>query len=241
MKKAITLFSGGLDSSTVLAIANQENYLNYALSFDYNQRHKVELEVASKFIAKNDKKFNIIEHKVAKIDLSIFSTSALLNQSLEVLKNRDISEIKHEISSDKVPNTYVPARNTIFLAFAFGYAETIGADAIFVGVNAVDYSGYPDCRPQFISAFQNLINIAGANNNSKNLQIKAPLIKMSKSDIIKKGIELGVDYSLTHSCYDPIIVKNNFGLIEKIKSCQKCDSCLLRNQGFNEANIIDLV
>ena len=210
MKKAITLFSGGLDSSTVLAIANQENYLNYALSFDYNQRHKVELEVASKFIAKNVKKFNIAEHKVAKIDLSIFSTSALLNQSLKVLKNRDISEIKHETSSDKLPNTYVPARNTIFLAFAFGYAETIGADAIFVGVNAVDYSGYPDCRPQFISAFQNLINIAGANNNSKSLQIKAPLIKMSKSDIIKKGIEIGVDYSLIHSCYDPIIVKNNY-------------------------------
>lgn len=241
MKKAITLFSGGLDSSTVLAIANQENYLNYALSFDYNQRHKVELEVASKFIAKNSEKFNIIEHKVAKIDLSIFSTSALLNQSLEVLKNRDLSDIKQETSSDKVPNTYVPARNTIFLAFAFGYAETIGADAIFVGVNAVDYSGYPDCRPQFISAFQSLINIAGANNNSKSLQIKAPLIKMSKADIIKKGTELGVDYSMTHSCYDPIIVRNNFDEIERIISCKKCDSCLLRNQGFNEANIIDSV
>jgi 7-cyano-7-deazaguanine synthase len=241
MKKAITLFSGGLDSSTVLAIANQENYLNYALSFDYNQRHKVELEVASKFIANNSKKFNIIEHKVAKIDLSIFANSALLNQSLEVLKNRDLSDIKQETSSDKVPNTYVPARNTIFLAFAFGYAETIGADAIFVGVNAVDYSGYPDCRPQFISAFQSLINIAGANNNSKSLQIKAPLIKMSKADIIKKGTELGVDYSMTHSCYDPIIVRNNFDEIERIISCKKCDSCLLRNQGFNEANIIDSV
>ena len=224
MKKAIILLSGGLDSATVLAIAKKLNFELYALSFSYGQRHEIELESAKK-IAKN---FDAKQHKIAKIDLRIFGNSALTDE-IEVPKNRDISDNK------TIPITYVPARNTIFLSYALAWAEVVGAFDIFIGANAVDYSGYPDCRPEFIQAFENLANLATAAGvkNECRIKINAPLIKMSKKEIITAGIVLGVDYSKTHSCYDPI-AKNN-----KIYSCGHCDSCKLRIDGFAAANLRD--
>ncbi len=220
--KAVVLLSGGLDSTTTLAIAQKQGFEVYALSFDYGQRHRVELERA-KEIAQN---FSVEDHQIMTIDLRQFGGSALTD-SIDVPKNRDEDEMSAEI-----PITYVPARNTIFLSFCLAYAEVKNAQNIFLGVNAVDYSGYPDCRPEFIAAFETLANLAtkaGVEGKEK-LKIHTPLIQLTKAEIILKGIELGVDYSLTHSCYNPA---------EDGKACGSCDSCLLRLKGFNEAGFED--
>jgi len=219
MKKAIVLLSGGLDSTTVLAIAKNLGYETYALSFSYGQRHEIELKSAE-IIAK---KFGVKEHKTAKIDLRIFGNSSLTSE-IEVPKDQDLSQ-------KNIPSTYVPARNTIFLSYALAYAEVTGAFDIFIGVNAVDYSGYPDCRPDFINAFENLANLATAvgSENKGNFKIHTPLISMSKKEIIENGIALGVDYSLTHSCYDPILKD------DEVIACGHCDSCRLRLDGFEAA------
>ncbi len=220
MKKAVILLSGGLDSITVSAIAKKE-YDLYALSFLYGQRHNVELEFAKKIV----KEHSIKEHKIANIDLGIFGHSALVDKSLKIPKNQDVNNQKD------IPITYVPARNTIFLSFALAYGEVIGASDIFIGANAIDYSNYPDCRPEFIKAFELLANKATATGD--NFKIHAPLIELTKAQIIKTGLDLGVDYSIAHSCYDPI----KQGL--EFYACSKCDSCLLRLQGFAENGIKD--
>src|ERR1051325_10462197 len=221
MKHAIVLLSGGLDSATTLAIARSQDYETYALSFDYGQRHKRELDAAKK-IAKS---LGAKKHLVVKIDNQIFSGSALTDD-IEVPKLRSEKEI-----AAGIPITYVPARNTIFLAHALAWAETIGAGHIFIGANAIDYSGYPDCRPEFIALFETVANIATkAGIEGARLQIHAPLIKMSKAEIIRKAIELGVDLSLTHSCYDPL---------PDGRACGECDSCRLRQKGFREAGTED--
>jgi len=218
--KAILLLSGGLDSATVAAIAKKSGFEIYALSFDYGQRHKTELESAKKIAELS----RFAEHKIAKIDLRIFGGSALTS---------DIP--MPTVPSIAIPITYVPARNTIFLSYALAYAEVVGAFDIFVGVNVVDYSGYPDCRPDFIRAFEKLANLATAVGveGKGEFKIHAPLIKMSKKEIIEAGIKLGVDYSQTHSCYDPIMRD------EKIYACGKCESCQLRLAGFASANLSD--
>ena len=221
-KKAIILLSGGLDSATVLAIAKDLGYENYALSFAYGQRHKIELESADRVA----REYQVAQHKIAEIDLRIFGHSALTDE-IDVPKDRDVE------NNDDVPITYVPARNTIFLSYCLAYAEVIGAYDIFIGANAVDYSGYPDCRPQFIEAFENLANNATIAKDK--FKIHAPLIKMGKDEIITKGLELGVDYSQTHSCYDPIIENG------KVISCGKCDSCILRLEGFRKAGKKDSI
>lgn len=222
-KKAIVLLSGGLDSTTALAIAKNKGFDVYTLSFDYGQRHKIELSLAKKIA----KKYLVKEHKIAKIDLRIFGGSALTSE-ISVPKNQKILQ-------NKIPITYVPARNTIFLSYALAYAEVIGAFDIFIGVNAIDYSGYPDCRPDFIKTFTKLAKLATAAGveNKGNFKIHTPLIKLSKKEIIQLGIKNGVDYSMTHSCYDPIVMG------KKIISCGKCDSCKLRLEGFNAANLKD--
>ena len=221
--RAIVLLSGGLDSATVLAIARNEGYAVHALSFRYGQRHAVELEAARRVAAQ----FAVAEHVVAEIDLRIFGGSAL-TADIAVPKARSLDEMAHDI-----PVTYVPARNTVFLAFALAYAETRGASDIFLGVNALDYSGYPDCRPAYIAAFERMANLAtkaGVEGNQQ-LLIHTPLIELSKAQIIRRGLALGVDYALTHSCYDPVN-----GL-----ACGQCDSCLLRLKGFAEAGVADPV
>jgi 7-cyano-7-deazaguanine synthase len=221
MKRAVVLLSGGIDSSTTLAIAIAEDYEPYALSFDYGQRHHIEMEAARRVANSLGTK----EHRIAKIDLRVFGGSALTDD-VDVPKRRSEPEIAHGI-----PATYVPARNTIFLAYALAWAEVIPASDIFLGVNAIDYSGYPDCRPEFIQAFQTLANLATkAGVEGTRFQIHTPLIKFSKAEIIRKAIELGVDLSLTHSCYHP----SPEGL-----ACGQCDSCLLRLKGFREAEIKD--
>ena len=220
--KAVVLLSGGLDSTTTLAIAQKEGFEVYALSFDYGQRHKVELERAREIA----QKFAVIDHQIMTIDLRQFGGSALTD-SIDVPTHRDEKEM-----SAKIPITYVPARNTIFLSFCLAYAEVKNAQNIFLGVNAVDYSGYPDCRPEFIAAFETLANLAtkaGVEGKEK-LKIHTPLIQLTKAEIILKGLELGVDYSLTHSCYNPA---------EDGASCGSCDSCLLRLKGFNDAGFED--
>ncbi|MBU6339481.1 MAG: 7-cyano-7-deazaguanine synthase QueC [Rickettsiales bacterium] len=224
-KKAIVLLSGGLDSTTTLAIAKNKGFEVYALSFDYGQRHEVELKSAKKIA----KKFLVKEHKIAKIDLRTFGGSALTS-TIAVPKNQ-------KILTNIIPITYVPARNTIFLSYALAYAEVIGAFDIFIGVNAVDYSGYPDCRPDFIKTFAKLAKLATAAGveNKGRFTIHTPLLKLTKKEIIKLGIKNGVDYSLTHSCYDPIVNNN------KIISCGKCDSCKLRLEGFRSANLKDKI
>ena len=223
--KAIVLLSGGLDSTTVLAIAKNLGFETYALSFDYGQRHEIELKSAQKIAAK----FAAKEHKIAKIDLRIFGGSALTDE-IAVPKHLPLPT-PHPL----IPITYVPARNTVFLSYALAYAEVIGAFDIFIGVNAVDYSGYPDCRPKFIEAFENLANLATAAGveNKGRFRIHAPLLTMSKKEIIEEGIRLGVDYSLTHSCYDPIFHEG------EIHACGACDSCRLRLAGFEAANVKD--
>ena len=208
MKRAVVLLSGGIDSTTTLAMAIAEGYEAYALSFDYGQRHEIEIGAARRVAESLGAK----EHRIAKIDLRVFGGSALTDD-VAVPKQRSQPEIAHGI-----PVTYVPARNTIFLAYALAWAEVIPANDIFIGVNAIDYSGYPDCRPEFIEAFENLANVGTkAGVEGRPFQIHTPLIKLSKADIIRKGFELGVDFSLTHSCYDP----TPEGL-----ACGECDSCL---------------
>jgi 7-cyano-7-deazaguanine synthase len=219
MKRAIVLVSGGLDSATTMAIANRDGFRAHALSFDYGQRHKLELE-AAKRVARS---LGAADHRIAQIDLRIFGGSALTGE-MAVPKNR-------ETKTNSIPVTYVPARNTIFLSYALAWCEALGAADIFIGANAIDYSGYPDCRPEFISAFEKLAGLATkAGVEGVKFQIHAPLISMSKADIIRKGAELGVDFSITHSCYDPTAE----GL-----ACGECDSCRLRLAGFREAGIAD--
>jgi 7-cyano-7-deazaguanine synthase len=216
-RKAVMLLSGGLDSATVLAIARSQGYEPYALSFSYGQRHIWELEAAARVAAA----IGAVEHKVAQIDLRIFGDSAL-TADIAVPKGRGMEEMGHGI-----PITYVPARNTIFLSFALAWAEVLGSSDIFIGVNALDYSGYPDCRPEFIEAFEKMANFAtkAGVEGHQALKIHTPLIAMSKAEIIAKGIELGVDYALTSSCYDPSATG---------EPCGQCDSCLLRQKGFRE-------
>ena len=221
MKHAVVLLSGGLDSATTLGIARSRGYETYALSFDYGQRHRQELDAARKIANSLAAK----EHRIIKIDNQIFAGSALIND-VDVPKSRSEEEIGRGI-----PPTYVPARNTIFLAHALAWAETIPAGHIFIGANAIDYSGYPDCRPEFIALFETLANVgtkAGA--EGARIQIHAPLIKLSKAEIIRKAVELNVDLSLTHSCYDPT---------PDSRACGECDSCQLRLKGFREAGVTD--
>lgn len=223
-KRAICLLSGGLDSATSLAFARRDGYECYCLSFDYGQRHSVEL-TAARAVAES---LGAKEHRVATIDLRLFGGSALTAE-IAVPKGRSQSDM-----GSGIPVTYVPARNTIFLSFALAYAEVAGAEAIFMGVNAIDYSGYPDCRPEFIRAFENLANLAtkAAIEGKTHLTVRTPLIHMSKADIVRAAVDLGVDLSLTHSCYDP----DANGM-----PCGECDSCLLRRKGFEEAGIQDPV
>ena len=219
---AICLLSGGLDSTTCLAIARQAGFDCYCLSFDYGQRHRVELEAAERVASSLGAK----EHRTAVIDLRVFGGSALTS-ALDVPKDRDESTMSGEI-----PITYVPARNTIFLSFALAYAEVTGSAHIFLGVNAIDYSGYPDCRPEFIEAFERMANLAtkaGVEGRTR-IRIETPLLRMGKAEIVRKAIELGVDLSLTHSCYDPDA---------EGRACGRCDSCLLRRKGFEEADVTD--
>jgi 7-cyano-7-deazaguanine synthase len=221
-KKAVVLLSGGLDSTTALAIALAEGYEVYAMSFRYGQRHSVELESARR-IAQG---VGVARHLVADIDLRAIGGSALTDE-IEVPKSRSTGEM-----AAGIPVTYVPARNTIFLSFALSWAEALGAADIFIGVNALDYSGYPDCRPEYIEAFERMANLAtkaGVEGRMR-LKIHTPLITMTKAEIIRRGLALGVDYSLTHSCYDPAAD----GL-----ACGRCDSCLLRRKGFAEAGARD--
>ena len=218
MSKAVILLSGGLDSTTVLAIAKSQGYDCYALSFDYGQKQRSELD-SSISIAK---KSNVIEHRIMKISLSDIGGSALTDQSIDVPKYSE---------SNEIPITYVPARNTIFLSFALAWAEVVDCQTIFIGVNALDYSGYPDCRPEFIEAFENMANLATKKSvEGDRIQIKTPLISMTKAEIIKKGLGLGVDYSETTSCYDA----NTLG-----EACGECDACVLRKIGFENANVQD--
>ncbi|MEP6685250.1 MAG: 7-cyano-7-deazaguanine synthase QueC [Verrucomicrobiota bacterium] len=221
MKRAVVLVSGGLDSTTALAICAHEGFETYALSFAYGQRHEIEVAAARRVA----KALRAHEHRVAEIDLGIFGGSALTDQ-IAVPKARSQNEIKVGI-----PVTYVPARNTIFLAYALAYAEAIGAQDIFIGVNAIDYSGYPDCRPEYIAAFEKLANLATkAGTEGVRFRVHTPLISLSKGEIIRRGLELGVDFSLTHSCYDP----GPDGI-----ACGQCDSCQLRLQGFRDAGARD--
>jgi 7-cyano-7-deazaguanine synthase len=220
-KKAIVLLSGGLDSSTTLAIARNEGYELYALSFRYGQRHMQEVEAATR-IARS---IGVTRHVTLDIDLRSFGHSALTD-AIDVPKGKSPSEIAKDI-----PVTYVPARNTIFLSFALAFAESVDARDIFIGVNARDYSGYPDCRPEFIAAFERLANLATkAGVEGRSFAIHAPLIAMTKSQIIRTGISLGVDYSLTTTCYDPA---------EDRKACGLCEACILRLEGFREAGLKD--
>jgi 7-cyano-7-deazaguanine synthase len=216
MKRAVVLLSGGLDSVTALAIAKQEGYECYTLSFDYGQRHRAELN-ASVLLSKQ---LSASEHKTINIDLRSIGGSALTD---------DIAV--PETMEEGIPITYVPARNTVFLSIALGWAEVLDAEAIFVGVNAVDYSGYPDCRPQFIEAFEKLANVATkAGVEGHKLTVHAPLINMTKAEIVQKGTELGIDYSQTVSCYQAD---------EQGRACGRCDSCKLRKQGFTDAGLAD--
>lgn len=224
MKKAVVLLSGGVDSATTLAVARSGGFALWALSFRYGQRHMVELEAARR-IARHE---GVVEHLIVDIDLRRIGGSALTSD-LAVPKNRSVKEMGKDI-----PVTYVPARNTIFLSYALAWAEVIGSSDIFIGVNALDYSGYPDCRPEYIQAYERMANLAtkaGVEGKQK-LTIHAPLIRLNKAQIILKGVELGVDYSLTHSCYDPEASG---------AACGQCDSCLLRLKGFQEAGIEDAI
>ena len=219
MPKAVCLLSGGLDSATCLAYAIEHGYECHALSFDYGQRHKVELE----FAARTAKALGAVEHKVASIDLRMFGGSAL-TANIDVPKNFT--------AGPGIPITYVPARNTIFLSFAMAYAEVLGAADVFIGVNAIDYSGYPDCRPEFIEAFEKMANLATRTGveGTTNFRIHTPLQHLSKAGIVNLAVRLKLDFSLTSSCYDP----GNKG-----EPCGGCDSCLLRAKGFEDAGLAD--
>ena len=222
MKRAICLLSGGLDSTTCLGIALRDGFECYCLSFDYGQRHRVELEAAARVARRLGAK----EQRTVKIDLRAFGGSALTSE-IEVPKDRAEAAM-----ASGIPVTYVPARNTIFLSFALAYAEVMSAGDVFIGVNALDYSGYPDCRPEFIHAFERMANLAtkAGVEGKTHLVIHTPLMSMTKGDIVRKATELGVDLSLTHSCYDP----GDDG-----RPCGRCDSCVLRGKGFAEAGIAD--
>jgi 7-cyano-7-deazaguanine synthase len=223
--RAVVLLSGGLDSATVLAVARSRGFGCCALTFDYGQRHLAEIEAAER-VARS---LGVREHKIARIDLRLFGGSAL-TADIDVPKDRTLDR-----GAGEIPVTYVPARNTIFLSFALGYAEVVAAGDIFIGVNAVDFSGYPDCRPEYLRAFQTMANLATrAGVNGRGPTIQAPLIDMSKAEIIRKGLELGVDFGLTLSCYDPIS-DGNFGC----RPCGHCDACRLRAAGFHEAGLPD--
>jgi 7-cyano-7-deazaguanine synthase len=221
MARAVILLSGGLDSSVTLAIAVAEKFEPHALSFEYGQRHNIEIE-AAKRVAHS---LGLRDHRIAQIDLRVFGGSALTDETA----------VPHDRAEDEIasgiPVTYVPARNTILLSYALAFAETIGATNIFIGANAIDYSGYPDCRPEFLRAFEQLANIATkAGVEGAQFKIHAPLLRLTKADIVRKGVELGVDFSLTHSCYDPAPDET---------ACGKCDACLLRLKGFREAGMTD--
>jgi 7-cyano-7-deazaguanine synthase len=221
MKHAVVLLSGGIDSTTTLAIAIAQGYATYVLSFDYGQRHSLELEAARRVA----KALGAKEHRAVKIDNRIFGGSALTD-NVDVPKGRSEKEI-----ASGVPITYVPARNTIFLSCALAWTEVLGASDIFIGINALDYSGYPDCRPEFITAFENLANLATKSGvEGQRFRIHAPLISLSKAEIIRRGTELGVDFSLTRSCYDPTTDG---------RACGRCDSCQIRLKGFHAAGLQD--
>lgn len=220
--KAVCLLSGGLDSSTSLGVARREGFDCYALSFDYGQRHRIELEAASRLA----RLFGVHEHRIVRIDLRAFGGSALTAE-IAVPKHATAEEIPSGI-----PVTYVPARNTIFLAYAMAWAEVLEASDIFIGVNAIDYSGYPDCRPEFIAAFETMANLAtkaGVEGRTR-LRIHTPLIHLDKAGIVRLAVETGVDLAATHSCYDPDLHG---------RPCGQCDSCLLRRKGFREAGLVD--
>lgn len=221
-KPAVILLSGGLDSATTLAMALHDGYTPYALSFDYGQRHLAELQAAAA-VAEH---LGAVEHRTASIDLRTFGGSALTDD-IDVPKDRDDDQIAHGI-----PITYVPARNTIFLSYALAWAEVLGAADIYIGVNAVDYSGYPDCRPQYIAAFQAMARLAtkAGVEGTGAVTIHTPLIDLPKTDIIQQGLQLGVDYALTHSCYDPA---------PSGAPCTHCDSCQLRIHAFQKLNLTD--
>jgi 7-cyano-7-deazaguanine synthase len=216
--KAVCLLSGGLDSSTCLGVARREGFECYALSFDYGQRHAIELQAAASVACH----FGVREHKVIRIDLRAFGGSAL---------TADIAVPKDSLAPG-IPITYVPARNTIFLSYAMAWAEVLESSDIFIGVNAIDYSGYPDCRPEFIAAFEHMANLAtkAGVEGRKRLRVHTPLAKLGKADIVRLAAEVGVDFALTHSCYDPD---------QEGRSCGHCDSCLLRLKGFREAGLRD--
>ena len=220
--KAVCLLSGGLDSTTCLAWALRHGYEPYALSFDYGQRHRIELEAARKVA----EALGAAAHRVAKIDLRVFGHSALTDD-IDVPKGRNEAQM-----GEGIPITYVPARNTIFLSFALAWAEVLEANDIVIGVNALDYSGYPDCRPEFIAAFETMANLATKTGVEGRTRVKthAPLIDLSKADIVRLAADLGVPFGLTHSCYDP----DASG-----RPCGECDSCLLRSRGFREAGVVD--
>lgn len=222
LRKAVVLFSGGLDSTTCVAIAKSMDFSIFALSFNYHQRHQTEIEMAKKSAAA----LGIAEHLILDLPLERIGGSALTSD-IDVPK-----DVSTEEMTSRIPVTYVPARNTIFLSFALAWAEVLGAQDIFVGVNALDYSGYPDCRPQFIQAFERVANLGTKEGVEDKLHFKihTPLIDLTKAQIIKKGMELGVDYGLTHSCYDPD---------DQGRACGHCDSCLLRKKGFAEAGVPD--
>ena len=218
-RKAVLLLSGGLDSTTLLALATSQGYAIHALSFRYGQRHSSEVAAARKIASR----YGVVQHVVTDIDLRMFGGSALTS---------DIDVPKKRVVDDEIPVTYVPARNTIFLSFALAWAEVLGASDIFIGVNALDYSGYPDCRPEFIQAFQVMANLAtraGVEGDTPPVTIRTPLIDMSKKQIIELGLSLGVDYSMTTSCYDPV----------DGEACGECDACQLRLRGFEEAGSHD--
>ena len=222
MTRAVVLVSGGLDSATTLAIARAEGFEAYALSVDYGQRHRVELERAERVAVA----LGAVEHKTVRLDLRAIGGSAL-TAAIDVPKGRSADDMAHGI-----PITYVPARNTILLGLALGYAETVGAFDLFIGANVLDYSGYPDCRPEFLEAFERLANLAtkAAVEGIGRFRVHAPLLKMTKAEIIREGTRLGVDYSLTLSCYDPDA---------EGRACGTCDSCLLRKKGFEEVGVAD--
>ena len=221
-KKAVVLLSGGVDSTTVLAIARNEGFDAYAMSFRYGQRHQIEVEKARDIAAS----MGVAKHIVVEIDLRAFGGSALTGD-IEVPKDRPVAEM-----SQGIPLTYVPARNTIFLSYALAWAEVLGASDIFIGVNSLDYSGYPDCRPEYIEAYERMANLAtkAGVEGSQQLKIHSPLIRMTKAQIINTGLELGVDYALTSSCYDP--GPNG-------EPCRRCDACILRSKGFAELGKVD--